>query len=321
MVLKDPYGFVYITTNMVNGRKYIGQKKFQRDWKSYLGSGKILKQAVELYGRDSFERDIIAIAYSKEELDVIEKEHILNHGAIGNSSYYNIACGGRMGGDLVSGLPLEEKKRIAEKIRIANYKSWTPDRRATHSLRMKNDKNPFYGKSHSDACKQIMSEKRKGKGTGSDNPFFGREHTPQAVEQIKESNSTRVIVYDIFSGETTLIRGIKNVSQALSEAKLSSPGRQVQKIIDKRKLFHNRYLIFREETFKELNLEEPLKIEDRGFIEAIGSDGKVIKFGTIKECSAYFGVYDSYVGKCIRDNKLFRGYKLRWNNLVEVRKQ
>ena len=35
----DPYGFIYITTNMGNGKRYIGQKIFNRSWKKYLGSG------------------------------------------------------------------------------------------------------------------------------------------------------------------------------------------------------------------------------------------------------------------------------------------
>lgn len=39
------YGFIYITTNLINGKKYIGQKKGYND--TYLGSGKILKLAIK----------------------------------------------------------------------------------------------------------------------------------------------------------------------------------------------------------------------------------------------------------------------------------
>jgi len=68
----DPYGFIYITTNLVNGKKYIGQKKFIRQWEYYLGSGRHLKNAINKYGKENFIREIIAIAYSKEEADKLE---------------------------------------------------------------------------------------------------------------------------------------------------------------------------------------------------------------------------------------------------------
>ena len=46
------YGFVYITTNHVNGKQYIGQRKYDKQgkWKEYLGSGIILSRAIEKYG-------------------------------------------------------------------------------------------------------------------------------------------------------------------------------------------------------------------------------------------------------------------------------
>lgn len=90
----NPYGFIYITTNLINGKRYIGQRKFTNGWRSYLGSGKILKQAIEKLGRENFERNIVAITYSKEELDKLEIEWIENYNAVNDRGYYNIAFGG-----------------------------------------------------------------------------------------------------------------------------------------------------------------------------------------------------------------------------------
>ena len=41
VIIENPYGFVYITTNLVNGKRYLGQKTMNsyRNWKDYLGSG------------------------------------------------------------------------------------------------------------------------------------------------------------------------------------------------------------------------------------------------------------------------------------------
>ena len=84
--IKDPYGFIYITTNMINGKKYIGQRRFVdyggKKWIDYLGSGKLLKEAINKYGRDNFYREIVAIAYSKEELNNLEINFIKEHNAI-----------------------------------------------------------------------------------------------------------------------------------------------------------------------------------------------------------------------------------------------
>jgi len=92
----DPYGFIYITTNNINGKKYIGQCTFNRinNWKSYLGSGVYLKRAIKKYGKENFYKNIITIAYSKEKLDELEIEFIDLHNAIECDEYYNLVGGG-----------------------------------------------------------------------------------------------------------------------------------------------------------------------------------------------------------------------------------
>lgn len=60
-------GFIYMTTNMINGKKYIGKRLYDKRgiWKEYLGSGVLLKRAIRKYGRQSFKRDIIDRAITK----------------------------------------------------------------------------------------------------------------------------------------------------------------------------------------------------------------------------------------------------------------
>ena len=94
--LKDPYGFIYITTNLINGKRYIGKKVFDKKgvWKSYVGSGVALKSAINKYGRENFVRSIICWAYTNEELCMYEKECISFLGAVNSKDFYNIADGG-----------------------------------------------------------------------------------------------------------------------------------------------------------------------------------------------------------------------------------
>lgn len=98
MAKEDPYGFIYITTNTVNGKRYIGKRKFSVGWEGYLGSGKRLKQALKEYGRSKFKRVIIDFAFSDKELCELEMKYIRFFNADKSRDYYNIHEGGVMKG-------------------------------------------------------------------------------------------------------------------------------------------------------------------------------------------------------------------------------
>lgn len=191
MKIKEPYGFIYITINMINGKRYIGQKMFREKWNGYLGSGIYFKKAIRKYGRENFYRDIVDIAYSKEELDRLEKEWIDNCNAIENDGFYNIAEGGE-GGYLLSGKTEFEKQNIYKKISSSNkgvklskmardniskghlgiepwnkgvsgYSVHSEKTKLAMKLRQTGESNSFYGKKHKDETKLKFSEMRTGK--------------------------------------------------------------------------------------------------------------------------------------------------------------
>lgn len=115
----EPYGFIYMTTNLANNSRYIGKKKYDKRgvWKTYLGSGTIMKQAIAKYGADCFSRDILDVAYSPEELNTKEQYWIDKYNAVSDKSFYNISPGGD-GGNVRAGYTKEafeasEAKRIA----------------------------------------------------------------------------------------------------------------------------------------------------------------------------------------------------------------
>lgn len=86
-------GFIYKTTNLVNGKFYVG-KCMNDPREKYLGSGKLLVQAIEKYGRENFRREILQYS-SQEELDDLERIWIerLNARTLG----YNLQEGGTGG--------------------------------------------------------------------------------------------------------------------------------------------------------------------------------------------------------------------------------
>ena len=95
--MKTKIRFIYLTTNLINNKKYIGQHTGYLD-DNYLGSGILLTQAIEKYGRENFSREIIEICNSQEELDLSEKYWIDYYNAIEDDNYYNLQEGGQ-GGD------------------------------------------------------------------------------------------------------------------------------------------------------------------------------------------------------------------------------
>ena len=86
------YGFIYITTNLLNGMKYIG--KHSRNDDTYLGSGVQFRAAVKECGEENFEREIIAYAYTSEQLNKLEKMYIDTFNAVNDPMFYNLAPGG-----------------------------------------------------------------------------------------------------------------------------------------------------------------------------------------------------------------------------------
>ena len=143
------YGYIYITENKINGKKYIGQKKSTKflDTK-YLGSGAILQKAIKKYGKENFIVSMICECNSKEELDEMEIYYINLYNAQNDSSFYNLTKGGESG---LGGPKFKGHKH-------------TDEAKEAISNKLKGENNPFYGKTHSDECRRIMSEKAKCRG-------------------------------------------------------------------------------------------------------------------------------------------------------------
>jgi hypothetical protein len=64
---------VYKTTNLANGRYYLGVHKTEDPNDSYLGSGKYIRAAVAKHGEHGFRKDVLFIypdpesAFGKED--------------------------------------------------------------------------------------------------------------------------------------------------------------------------------------------------------------------------------------------------------------
>jgi hypothetical protein len=103
---------VYKTTNLVNGKIYVGLHVTKDLNDEYLGSGKQIQAAVKKYGRNNFKREYIKICETPEEMYELEAD-IVNEDFVKRSNTYNMKTGGIGGWDHWNGSEahLEASKR------------------------------------------------------------------------------------------------------------------------------------------------------------------------------------------------------------------
>ena len=102
------YGYVYKTTNMINGKIYIGQHKSTVFDTDYKGSGVYLQCAIAHYGIENFNVELLEAVESQEELDASEIRLIEEYNSRDLNIGYNIAVGGAGGQNGI------HRKRTAE---------------------------------------------------------------------------------------------------------------------------------------------------------------------------------------------------------------
>lgn len=92
------YYTVYQITNKISGRSYIGMHQTTNLDDDYMGSGTILRRHYKKYGTDNFEKEILHIFDTKEEMANKEAE-LVNEDWVNDPNTYNLKMGGEGGWD------------------------------------------------------------------------------------------------------------------------------------------------------------------------------------------------------------------------------
>ena len=145
------YGYIYITTNIINNKKYIGKHKSLEFDENYKGSGIRLNQAINKYGINNFTTIILEQCFSEEELNEKEIYWINYYDAVNDRNYYNIAEGGQ-GGNTYAGRTEEEM--AITKMKISKANSGENNGIAKNPDLVRGERNGMYGKK----IKDVMSE-------------------------------------------------------------------------------------------------------------------------------------------------------------------
>ena len=152
--IKKPLGYVYMTTNTLNGKYYIGSHVGSNP--NYMGSGTALKLAFAKYGLDSFAKEVL---YYCDDFQEHEEALLIAIDAAGDPNMYNLINSGT-GGSLGRNYSSE----TLAKMRAAHLgKTVTAETRAKLSVAHSGHLNHRYGKTHTAETRAKMSVAQLGK--------------------------------------------------------------------------------------------------------------------------------------------------------------
>jgi group I intron endonuclease len=216
----ETYGYIYLTTNKINEKSYIGKHK-SKDWDyNYFGSGKILLYAIKKYGIENFTCFPLMWAWNKEELNKLEIEYIAHY-----KPEYNIAKGGE-GGYLLEYASDERKEEARKK----NSEAKKGVKRKPFSDKTRQKLSAInQGKKHTEETRKKLSEINK-----------GRKHTEETKRKIGDghinkhhSEETKRKIGEIHKGKIISDETRQKISEAQKGRKFSEETRQ--KMSDSRK--------------------------------------------------------------------------------------
>ena len=144
------FHLIYRTSNLLNGKIYIGYHRTPNLEDEYLGSGKILKESIKKYGVSNFKKEILYIFNNSTEAFLKERE-LVDLNFILRKDTYNIKLGGSGGWDHT----WKDPKRIAGIRKAAKEGKLNPTKNGNHF------QFGFLGKTHSLKNKKIIGNFHK----------------------------------------------------------------------------------------------------------------------------------------------------------------
>ena len=136
------YHYVYIITNKINHKFYIGKHSTDDLDDGYMGSGIAINKAIQKYGIENFSKRILCFCDSAEDAYKVE-EFLVTDNLIKRDDCYNMMVGG-VGGPTLNGIEngmygkthtLEARKKIGEA--HIGKPSWNKGKHFSEEIRKK----------------------------------------------------------------------------------------------------------------------------------------------------------------------------------------
>ncbi|AZV01256.1 endonuclease [Shigella phage vB_SdyM_006] len=143
--------YTYKIKNKINNKIYIGVHKTKDLEDGYFGSGKILKKAIEKYGKENFEKTILKFHKNKYDMFIHEAK-IVTEKFVKSKNTYNLKVGGEGGWDYINSLP---KSKLTISKQVNTFKKRL--RLGLYDFSKKKNSFGFKNKRHSDISKNKIS--------------------------------------------------------------------------------------------------------------------------------------------------------------------
>ena len=162
---------IYKTTNLINGKFYIGKHQTKDLQDDYMGSGKLIKAAIKKYGVDNFHKEILHVVQTEKEMDFLEKILVVPD----IETNYNLCNGGKGGWGYLN----DSSQKHIERAKYAASKITTESRLKMTTKRL------LHLKDMTQLAQKVLKEKYP-LGT-----FHGRNHSMETKLKISKANSIR----------------------------------------------------------------------------------------------------------------------------------
>jgi len=153
---------VYKITNNINLKYYIGKHQTKNLDDGYMGSGKRLKSAIIKYGIENFNKEILHVFDSEEEMNAKEKELVVI-----TENSYNLCEGGNGGFSYINNNNIPKFKG---KSHIATAKAKMGHPGNTHNK-----------------CRILSDEHKKALAQGVSRALKGKPKTEEHKQKIREA--------------------------------------------------------------------------------------------------------------------------------------
>lgn len=224
--------YIYMTTCLINGKKYIGQRTRQRrNENGYMGSGHVLKRAFKKYGKQNFKKEIIVEGnFNLNLLNDLEKHYIRLYNADQSDMFYNIAKGGNIGSYGFKCIKYRDIYQYNCKGEILN--TFPDAMTASKKLGISYD--------------SVICSLRKGSLSFDSNSYFTTD-----VNTIQQRPAIKREVYckDIISNEILHFESLTKCSDYFKASGSSG----ISNTLNSKNIFRNRYILSETEVFPEVN--------------------------------------------------------------------